>query len=85
MLEKRRDIDKFFYIFEVVTDIPLNSDKLTKIQEYLCQSGYALCRGPLDFVITDKVTLQLFIDAIESRGAFSLGNRTVSCTQRDYP
>ena len=67
MLEKRRDVDKFFYIFEQVTHIPLDSEKLTQVQEYLCQSGYALCRGPLDFIITDKVTLQLFIDAIESR------------------
>lgn len=65
MLEKRRDVDKFFYIFEQITNIPLDSDKLTQVQEYLCQSGYAICRGPLDFIITDKVTLQLFIDAIE--------------------
>jgi hypothetical protein len=65
MLEKRRDVDKFFYIFEQVTNIPLDSEKLTQVQEYLCQSGYALCKGPLDFIITDKVTLQLFIDAIE--------------------
>lgn len=68
MLEKQRDVDKFFYIFEQITNIPLDSEKLTQVQEYLFQSGYALCRGPLDFIITDKVTLQLFIDAIESRG-----------------
>ena len=65
MLENQRDVDKFFYIFEQVTNIPLDSEKLTQVQEYLCQSGYALCRGPRDFIITDKVTLQLFIEAIE--------------------
>ena len=63
--ENQRDVDKFFYIFEQVTNIPLDSEKLTQVQEYLCQSGYALCRGPRDFIITDKVTLQLFIEAIE--------------------
>jgi hypothetical protein len=66
MLEKRRDLDKFFYLFEQATNIPLDSKKLAQAQEYLCKSGHALCHGPLDYTITDKVTLQLFIDAIES-------------------
>jgi len=66
MLEKRRDLDKFFYLFEQATNIPLDSKKLTQAQDYLCKSGHALCHGPLDYSITDKVTLQLFIDAIES-------------------
>jgi hypothetical protein len=65
MLEKQRDVDKFFYIFEQVTNIPLNSEKLTQVQEYLCKHDLAICHGPLDFIITDKVTLQLFTDAIE--------------------
>jgi hypothetical protein len=65
MLENQRDVDKFFYIFEQVINIPLDSEKLTQVQEYLSQSGYAICRGPRDFIITDKVTLQLFIEAIE--------------------
>jgi len=65
MLEKQRDVDKFFYIFEQVTNIPLDSEKLTQVQEYLCKHDLAICHGPLDFIITDKVTLQLFTDAIE--------------------
>jgi hypothetical protein len=68
MLEKQRDLDKFFYLFEQATNIPLDSQKLAQAQDYLCKSGHALCHGPLDYAITDKVTLQLFIDAIESRG-----------------
>ena len=63
-----KNLTKFFWIFEKVTGIPLDSPKLTEVQEYLCKHNYAICHGPLDFVITDKVTLQLFIDAIESRG-----------------
>jgi hypothetical protein len=62
-----KDLTKFYWLFEKVTSISLDSQKLTSIQEYLCKSGYAICYGPLDYVITDKVTLQLFIDAIESR------------------
>jgi hypothetical protein len=65
MPQSKRDLDKFFYLFEQVTNIPLDSEKLTQAQDYLCKSGHALCHGPLDYTITDKVTLQLFIDAIE--------------------
>ena len=60
-----KNLTKFFWIFEKVTGIPLDSPKLTGVQEYLHQHNYAICHGPLDFVVTDKVTLQLFIDAIE--------------------
>ena len=63
-----KDLTKFYWLFEKVTSIPLDSQKLTEVQEYLCKHNFAICHGPLDFVITDKVTLQLFIDAIESRG-----------------
>jgi hypothetical protein len=66
MPQSKRDLDKFFYLFEQVTNIPLDSEKLSQAQDYLCKSGHALCHGPLDYTITDKVTLQLFIDAIES-------------------
>jgi len=62
-----KDLTKFYWLFEKVTSISLDAEKLINIQEYLCKSGYAICYGPLDYVITDKVTLQLFIDAIESR------------------
>ena len=62
-----KNLTKFFWIFEKVTGIPLDSPKLTEVQEYLCKHNFAICHGPHDFVITDKVTLQLFIDAIESR------------------
>ena len=65
MPQNKRDLDKFFYLFEQVTNISLDAEKLINIQEYLCKSGHALCYGPLDYAITDKVTLQLFIDAIE--------------------
>ena len=68
-----KDLTKFYWIFEKVTGIPLDSPKLTEVQEYLCKHNFAICHGPLDFVITDQVTLQLFIDAIEGRGLSSSG------------
>ena len=68
-----KDLTKFYWIFEKVTGIPLDSPKLTEVQEYLCKHNFAICHGPLDFVITDQVTLQLFIDAIEGRGLSTSG------------
>jgi hypothetical protein len=78
MPRDKRDLDKFFYLFEQVTGHTLDSEKLEELHRTLHSRELASYHGISDYEISDQVTLDIFTEAVlKNPVSFSMEARQV--------